>query len=526
MHTLQGRESTHFEQTELSIVLDFCAQPIILVDHLFNVYYLNFRALSFFKEHEAALQHIHTAFTANLMHTHFSLFELKLAARRHEIDQLALDQRLAETISLGELTLELLITPTFDANYQRIGSCIEIYDQTMLVQTLSLLEDAIQAAAKGKFDKKIPKETIPEEQKSLRLIGNKINILFETIHHFFTDISSALEHVVNGELDKDLVLDQPEDEYVNNFFAATKHDLNYTLNKIYSFVKNTKNNSKLMQAVIHKIIAKNSELAMTSERETIETEKIEESVQYFFEKLHANHLEIQQAIEVANSLSSNYAIIDDIRSVFQEVRKQLRMVLDTTTCMHYVFKGHLSKLKLALGEIQVGNIGRGITMVTTECEAMIQGTNDLMSQIQTSAASVTRHLDDQHQSLDLILDKIALNMNNMNDVIMLMSTILAEVQQSLTYQDNLFAEFNQSVHRLKNSHIDTLEIISNSVLLARVLVYVNNELESILAQFNMMHAESPDLHAQHLENQHRIEELLKQQSPLELKNATIVEVFK
>lgn len=528
MHAIKGTNTSHFEQTELSIVLDFCAQPIILVDYLFNIYYLNFRALSFFQQNEKELQKIIPNFTANLMHTHFNILEEKLSHRRYEVEHLELGERLSEIITLGNLTLELLITPTFDANYKRIGACIEVYDQTTLMQTISRLEEAIQAAAKGKFDKKIPKDLIADEYSPLKLIGEKINTLFETIHHFFSDISAALEHVVNGELDKNLVsYTINEDTQTHDFFAATRHDLNYTLNKIYTFVKNTKSHSKLMQAVIQKIIAKNSELAMTSERESIETDKIEENVQYFFEKLHANHLEIQQAIEVANSLSNNFSIVEDVRTVFQEVRKQLKTVLDATACMHYVLKGHLSQLKLAINEIQIGNIGRGITIVTTECEAMIRGTNELMNQIQTSATSVSRNLEEQNQSLDLMLDKISLNMTSMNDVIMLMSTILAEVQQSLTYQDNLFAEFNQSVHRLKNSHIDTVETIRNSVLLARVLVYISNELEDILDQFNMMRVETPDSEEEHIRNQKRIEELLKQhQQPIELKSQPVVKVFK
>lgn len=363
-----------------------------------------------------------------------------------------------------------------------------------MLNTLDLLNTTIENAKDGLFDTIVPMNSVSTEYEILPVLSEKINSLFETTHEFFGEIACAFEDLINGNLTHSLTFTQAEEAHPDSFFSATKRDFNYVLKNLSEFINKIKNASQLMLFVLNQILMKNSELAMASEKETAETVKIEQNLDVLFGQASSTYLEISQAIEVAKTLTNHYAVIDELKTVFHDVRLQLRAILDATRYMHYIFKGHLGSLRAALVEIEVGNIGRGIHLVTTECEEMIVNTTNLMQKIQLSVAAMTARFDDKHQSLDTILETLSHNINGMIDIVTLMTTVLSEVRDTLSDHSALFVEFKQSLGILQESHQFTLETVEQTILLNATLMYVNNDLETVLSNFEQQR-ESSDEHA-------------------------------
>lgn len=467
-------------QVELGTVLDFCTQPIIFLDSRFDVFYFNFRALHFFQVHEAAFRSCDENFDPNILNRHLMIFEEKLFHRLDEMFLLKLGQMLTERVQIGYLHLELRITPLFSTQNEKLGCCVEINDRTELLNTLDLLNITIENAQEGLFDTSIPLQSVSKEYEILPQIGRKINTLFETIHQFFGEMACAFEALINGELFYSMPITEYEQHYPESFFSSTKADFNYVLRNLCGFVKDIKKSSRLMTELLSQLLMKNSELAMTSEKDNAETMKIVQHLSKSFNTIRSTHSEIHQAVEIANNLNVDHSALDGLRDLFHKIKNQLKTVADNAQYMHYVFKGHLSGFQSALSEIHVGNIGKGIHIVTSECEALIQNTTALMQTIQTTIQTVNNQVD---YSVDHVLKTVSSNNNTMHETISLMSTVLKEIQKTLAIQDSEFDEFNQSITVLQSSHQETTTSIENTFLLTSLLVNIINELSHALGKF-------------------------------------------
>ncbi len=479
--------SPTFDQAELGIVLDFCAQPILFIDETFRVYYVNFRALSFFHTHLDQFKACDQTFDPNVLYTNFKFLNEKLSHRHDEMTASRLGECLTEVITVNALTLELRMIPIFSTNYERLGMCIEIHDKTELVHLATSLENAIQAAERGVFDEKVTEPAISQKYQAFQPIHQKLNTLFEKIHVFFGEITCALEHLVNGNLTQDVIF-QEDGANQSNIFDSTKHDFNYAFKQLYTLIKHYKDDILLVQLVFEKITKNHMLLHSINENQMIETQKIGTHFSDFFDQVRANALETQQALEVANTLTHNYEAIDSLRHVFNDIRHQLQAVLESTKYMHYVFKGNLDNLKIALYEIEKGNIGKGIAIVTQECEQMIARTNSLMYQIQTLVANINQNFDEKHQ----ILESFSFSINGMMDIISLMSSLLTQIQKNILNQDSLFTHVNQSVTQLKEEQNLTTTTLVQTERLSQALVSVNHNAEHSLKAFSQSLAVTPE----------------------------------
>lgn len=493
-------ERPHFEQAELGIVLDFCAQPILFIDTAFHVYYLNFRALSFFHSHQDQFKICDPAFDPNVLYTTFTLLQQKLVHRYEEMQSSRLGECLTELITVHELTLELRMIPIFSIDYERLGTCVEIHDKTELVHLTASLEQAIQAAECGQFDKKMVVQGISAKYLAFQPIHHKLNTLFEKIHNFFGEFTYALEHLVNGNFSPDLVF-REEENIQENIFASAKKDFNYAFQKLYTLVKNSKNDFYLIQSLFKKIAEQQTELAVLSQKEKAETHLIEKNLIDFFGKIRSNFLETQQALEVANALSHNYEAIDALKTIFNQVRRQLQSVLESTKYMHYVFRGNLAHLRGALNEIEMGNIGKGITVVTEECELMIARTNTLMYQIQTLVIDINQNFDEKHQTLE----NLSLNMNGMMDIITLMSTILAQIQDTILNQDSRFDTLQAALQTLKVSQETLMTKLKQTDRFSDAFFAIHHDIEDSFNAFAQSLEMTPEEKAEMLS---RIEQFL------------------
>ena len=512
-------DQNHIAHTDFSIVLDFATLPIIFVTPDFEVNYFNFRAFSFFQAHEKAFKQCDPAFHANaLLHTTFDIFSMHLTEHMKEIDQLKLGENLKFFINVDYLQLEIKIMPLFTVSHVKSGLCIEIHDRTELLNTLDLLNVTLENAKEGLFDTTIPLEAVSQEYAILPVLSQKINDLFETIHGFFGEMACAFEDLINGNLTHDLSLNTHEQNNPDSFFSATKRDFNYVLSNLAHFLEKVKNNEQLMQFVLEQTITKNEALASIFKEKTKQTTQITLDLNAFISQTRATHLEVSQAVEVAQTLTNHYSVIDELKNIFQEVGLQLQSILESTRYMHYIFKGHLSNLRTAITEINAGNIGRGIHLINTECEDMIQNTTDMLAKIQISVVNMTKHFDTKHQSLDSILDTLSSNINGMVDIVTLMHTVLNEVQRIFADHECLFDTFSTSLQTLNcleehaDAHLDQLCILNKTTL------KINMQLENIINVFNFIAIENIPLNDQNYVEMKQKHFLLQQNLIIETLN--------
>lgn len=512
------------EQINPMKVLDYCAQPMFFLNHQFELIYLNKSATSFFEKNQQYFQQMDADYTPNLLRKRFTIFAEYFAPHVEKMRHLAEGERLIETITISMLHIECRITPIFSDTGQSVAFCFEIQDRTMLIHTLCVLEEAIYTAEKGIFDQKVPLDMITTENPDFLLVSQKVNILFEKIQGFFGELTCILDNIMRGRFRPIQCVHKGEQE--ESFFDTTKNDLNYVLEKFSSFIKNIQSVSNLMQYTLERINSKNTLLAMAAEKEETEINETEAQLHTFLEGFHTNNLEIHQAIEVAHSLSNDYDIIGDLRLMFQsvlaDVYERIIHTLDVIKSINFTLRGHLDALRGALQEIEKGNIGKGIQMVTQECEVMILTTNDLMQNIYHAFTAINQSVDAKQASIDANFEMLSAKVYATSEIVMMMSAILEEIQKNLYKQDDFFDDMKHSIKYIKQSHHLTYQTTQKMVVLTSVLGYLSHNLKNAVNLFEA--AQGDD---KHLNYQEEIESLLTQHDNLaDIPVQSVIELFK
>lgn len=467
-------------------ILDGCAQPIFFLNEQYELIYLNHAAAAFFEKNTPYFKELDPAYMPNQMGQRFHVLEKELAHLYLPIGALKKGEILTRKIIIDILHLECKITPIFSVGQERIGSCFEIQDRTALVRTLCILEDAIFTAENGDFDKKLSLDFIDAENQDFLMISQKLNILFEKIQGFFGEVVCVLDDLMHGKLtgqsDRSPYLSE-------SFFSAKKNDLNSVLAKFSLFIKNIKNLSELMRYTLDQIDSKNSLLAMATEKEQSEIQIVRTQLQQFLDQIHHNHLEIYQAIEVASSLKTEGDLIQDLRllfhSVLGDVYQRISKTLNVIKSINFKLRNHLETLHLALNEIKIGNIGKGIYVITEECTTMIHTTNDLMQNIYHAFATINQNVDEKQNSINENFEQLSSKFALSGEIVSMMAAILQEIQKTLGLQDSLFNNIQDSLHTVSQSHQVTYQTTQQTVLLAAVLGYLNHHLKSTVHHFDL-----------------------------------------
>lgn len=518
---MSGENNDHINPMR---VLDYCVQPMFFLNHHFELIYLNKSAAAFFEKNQQHFRQIDLNYIPNLLTERFTILADHFAPQLEKMMQLQEGARLVETISIGILHVEFQITPIFSDAGKPVAFCFEIQDRTMLIHTLCVLEEAIYTAEKGIFDQKVPLDVITTENPDFLLVSQKVNILFEKIQGFFGELTCILDNIMRGRFRP--IACAHEAEQQDSFFDTTKNDLNYVLEKFSSFVKNIQSVSNLMQYTLERINSKNTLLAMAAEKEQTEINETEAQLHTFLEGFHTNNLEIHQAIEVAHSLSNDYDIIGDLRLMFQsvlsDVYERIIHTLDVIKSINFTLRGHLDALRGALQEIEKGNIGKGIQMVTQECEVMILTTNDLMQNIYHAFTAINQSVDAKQASIDANFEMLSAKVYATSEIVMMMSAILEEIQKNLYKQDDFFDDMKHSIKYIKQSHHLTYQTTQKMVVLTSVLGYLSHNLKNAVNLFEAAQTEDG-----HLNYQQEIESLLTQHDNIaDIPVQSVIELFK
>lgn len=478
-------------------VLDSCIQPIFFLNEQYELIYLNQSAGMFFEKNVEYFKECDPQYVPNQIGNRFSVLEKELSHLVLAIAGLQKGESLNRKLMIDRLHLECKITPIFSLDQERIGTCFELQDRTSLVRTLCILEDAIYTAENGDFDKKLSLDFIDADNQDFLLLSQKLNILFEKIQGFFGEIVCVLDDLMHGKVADPMTgqTDLSLPRFSDSFFNATKNDLNSVLNRFSIFIKNIKNLSELMRYTLDQIDSKNSLLAMATEKEQTEIQTIGTQLQQFLDQIHHNHLEIYQAVEVASSLKTEGDLIQDLRALFHsvlgDVYQRILKTLNVIKSINFKLRNHLDTLRIALNEIKIGNIGKGIYVITEECAAMIHTTNDLMQNIYHAFTMISQNVDEKQNSINENFEQLSSKLAFSGEIISMMAAILQEIQHSLGLQDHLFQNIQQSIQTVSQSHAVTYQTTQHTVLLTAVLGYLNHHLKSTVHHFDPS-AESPE----------------------------------
>ncbi len=466
----------NLEKINFTGFLDQSVNPIFFLNKSCELIYCNQAAIHFFEKNQVYFREMDPLFQPNELGRKLAVFEKLLMRECQEILALKQGQFLEKMLAIDILHLNCHISPIFSVDGIQQGVGFEVQDRTILLRTLSLLEEAIHAAEEGNFEHKLSLEYIIKENPDFALISQKINILFEVIQNFFGDIICVLDDLMHGK-----TINNDIETIPDGFFGTTKEDLNQVLSRFRQFIQGIAQTSNLMLYTLENSHAKNILMAISSAQEEEKIYEVETQLRLFLEKLRHSNLEIYQGVEIAGSLKNNDEIVRELRTMFQSIINDIfdRVIymLNIIKTINFTLRGHLDVLRASLYEVKIGNIGKGIHGVTQECEAMISTTNELMQNIYHAFSSINQRITEKQVEIDEIFEILASKLYSM------MSVILEEIRKNLNSHNEFTDEVLEMIDDVKELHQLTEKTSCVSDDFTKILSYLMENLSKNITLF-------------------------------------------
>lgn len=188
------------ENLRVRTALDASTANIMLADNDLNIIYINRSMATTLERIETSIQASIPGFRANeVVGTNIDLFHKKPSHQRSMLSSLR--EPHTATLRFQELTLELIITPVFNDQQERLATIVEWKDITELLRRDQLMEqqfgEAFTALSKGQFDVRMDTEQLDGVMQQVAVLFNQA---IGTLQQATDDNVRVIQAVSQGDL--------------------------------------------------------------------------------------------------------------------------------------------------------------------------------------------------------------------------------------------------------------------------------------------------------------------------------------
>ena len=188
------------ENTRIRTALDASTANIMLADDKLNIIYVNRSMAATLQRVEPAIKTVQPDFSAaKVVGANIDVFHKNPVHQRRMLD--GMDAPHTATLTFDKLTLELIITPVFNPEQQRIATIVEWKDVTAQLQIEKLMLEefggAFSAVNQGDFSKRIDTDQL---SGVLATIAEQYNVAINNLENVLTDNLTVITAVSKGDL--------------------------------------------------------------------------------------------------------------------------------------------------------------------------------------------------------------------------------------------------------------------------------------------------------------------------------------
>lgn len=502
---------------DLALAIDFCDSAFVFIDNDFKIQYINLKALRIFQENEELFLAIMPNFNVqNMIGLEFTFIQdLLINELQDDFLDLPLGQAMTVYSTLENLTFKIKFTVMIK-DLVRVGTCIEFADMTNLAKIKQEFDQAIESANNGDFSYKINLDNNQIDNYYFHDVFRKINLLFDTFNYFIHDISVALEHLSHGNLthcyhDFHLMsktrlsqicdecdfyntcyIQKESKELDKSYYNLIKKDINYTFEKLWSFVAEIKANQLNLEESIAKIILSYSEVAINTESEYDKAQLMQENVHKRTNMLRSINYEINQATHIRDiTKTNNEAIlslnntVSILSNLFNTMDQQIFQVGHICKTLDLVFSYHVKSLKGGLQEINEGNLGKGINIITNQAQEIIDKTQGSLLEIHTTIEDMRQTYISSHNEMRDLIVEILTNTSDMNNKLDLLNHTMLDIEKGINLQEEVSKEIIEFVKNTQLFQMNMVQEIEKMVYSSADLVRIDQSLKESLEAFKL-----------------------------------------
>ncbi len=419
--------------------LDNVSSSVMVADNNLDIIYMNSTVQELFNNAESDIRKDLPEFRSNeLLGANIDQFHKK---PEHQRGMLAkLNSTVKASLIIGGRHMDFVANPVNDENGDRIGIVVEWLDRTKEVKIEKEIETIVEDIKAGNLRSRIE---MADKEGFFEKLSEGINELTENIENVFSDVSSSMQNMANGDLSKRITSDY------QGTYLECKNSINASMDKIAEIVGQVNDSAEFINSSAQEIASGNNNLSNRVEQQAANLEETASSMEELTSTVKNNADNAQQANQVATSArqlaEKGGEVVTSAVSAMQEINVSSNKIAEIIGVIDEIaFQTNLLALNASVEAARAGEQGRGFSVVATEVRNLAQrsatAAKESKDLIQTSLQKVRSGTEFVNQT-GTSLNEIVTGVKKVGDIV-------AEIAAASVEQSQGIEQVNQAVSQM------------------------------------------------------------------------------
>jgi methyl-accepting chemotaxis protein len=446
----QAREET---ATRINQALHNTATSVIIIDHLFNIIYVNKSAQNLFTTHAKSLSKYLPQLepkklcgsTVDVLHTDSGEQRIFLAN---------LTQTYVDNLHFDDTYWEVITIPVIDKNGHKLGWIREYFDKSVEFNTQLEVRRVMQAAALGDFSHNID---LQNKTDFFYTISEMINQTLRTNQTILQELTTVFAAIAQGDLTQNINKDY------RGALQKLKQDVNTTVSQLTNIMQAIQDAVDSVHNVADNLLQDNVKLQHRSEQQTVALDKLTNHIDRMAEVLRQNAENANNAahvtLESRNQAIKDALMVEDVLKAMDNIKSSSNKMTEIINIIDNIsFQTNLLALNAAVEAARAGEQGRGFAVVATEVRNLAQrsksAANEIKNLIKDSLLKV-EHGNELVKQSSSNLDKMLHAVQTISELILQISVAneeeLGEIDKIHLALKEIERLAQQNTHLVENS---------------------------------------------------------------------------
>jgi len=382
-------------------------------------------------------------------------------------------------IVLGGRDCDLVTTPVFNENGERIGTAGQWADLTAQLAAEKEIAAIVEAAAAGDF-----KMRVAETDKTgfLLQIAQGLNAVLGTSEQALGEIGRILKALAQGDLSQNIRAD------FKGVFAELKDNSNETIVKLRDIITQIREASESINTAAREIATGNNDLSRRTEDQASSLEETASSMEEFAATVRQNAENAQEAnrlaAEASESAQQGGTVVARVVTTMASITESNREIADITTLIDGIaFQTNLLALNAAVEAARAGEQGRGFAVVASEVRNLAQRAAEAAKNIKAVIANSIGKVEDGAR----LVGSAGQAMEEIVAQVKRVGAIIGEIAAASKEQSGGIEQVNQAITQIDQNTQQNAALVEEATAAAKSLEGQSDALVQAVAIFKLAH---------------------------------------